>query len=108
MNFKEAKQYFHETPQDTETCLAYYAVLDEAEKLQKAFALACRHLHDEFGLGESGPALQRAILDRVDDEYVCSVCGCTEDDARIVLHFWASEDLCSACAGKDGNNGTIK
>jgi hypothetical protein len=69
-------------------------------------------LYDEMGLASSGPELQRGILDRVDNERVCRLCGCTENNACVgVLGdscSWASEDLCSACAGKDGNNGTIK
>jgi hypothetical protein len=95
-------------------------VKEERDDYQKAFALACRILDDSAGQcpaviyhtgwdecnGETeacgdGPmwgCWQRYIRERVANEGVCRVCGCTEDNAcQPDGSYWVEEDLCSAC-----------
>lgn len=89
---------------------------------QKAFALACRTMGDHIGCpavyisdihspecnGESeqcgNDALwecwQRYFRERVNNEQVCRVCGCTEDNACPGGCCWVEDDLCSACASE--------
>lgn len=80
---------------------------DEKNKLQKGFALACRFIGDNFGsanLGsndEDGEELltwQEYFIDIAENEKVCRVCGCTENNACLCGCYWVEEDLCSACA----------
>lgn len=77
--------------------------------LQKAFALACRFIGDNFGspnLGsndEDGEELlswQDYFIERVENEQVCRVCGCTENNACLGGCHWVEEDLCSQCVDK--------
>jgi|GEM_PF-1161361 len=92
-------------------------------RMEKAFALLCRVLDDFAGLapcqvrqtdwpecdGESGQCgdrpiwqcWQKYILERVDAEPVCRVCGCTQDNACQGGCYWVAPDLCSACAAAD-------
>lgn len=72
---------------------------DQINNLQKAFALACRVLGDELYCGR-WELWQRHILERVEDEQVCRVCGCTQDNACAGGCCWVEEDLCSRCAAK--------
>ena len=92
--------------------------------MAKAFALLCRELDDFAGLapcqvrqidwpecnGESEQCgdrpiwqcWQKYILERVDTEQVCRICGCTDNNACPGGCYWAKPDLCSACAEQDG------
>lgn len=86
----------------------YIAVNKKLEEMywdtQKAFALACRFF--EGGPEEGGPGdwrlLQRHFMERVQNEQVCRVCGCTQDNACLDVIslepcIWAELDLCSHC-----------
>lgn len=100
---------------------------DEASKamndLQKAFALACRLLGDDWGCpadiarvdwwpecnGEAGSCgdddiwkcWQKYFLERVDQEPVCRICGCTQENACPGGCYWVEPDLCSGCANPE-------
>lgn len=89
-------------------------------RMAKAFALLCRVLDDFAGPspcqvrqtdwpecnGESEQCgdrpiwqcWQKYILERVDAEPVCRVCGCTQNNACPGGCYWVEPDLCSACA----------
>lgn len=80
---------------------------DEKNKLQKAFALACRFIEDNFGSSNLGSndedsedllSWQDYFINRAEDEQVCRVCGCTKNNACLGGCYWVEEDLCSACA----------
>ncbi|MEL7656176.1 MAG: hypothetical protein AAGU75_09745 [Bacillota bacterium] len=67
--------------------------------MQKAFALACRIMSDNFPiLLPDNQSWQDYILERVQTEPVCRICGCTEDNACSGGCYWAEPDLCSTCA----------
>ncbi len=72
--------------------------IKEAERIQKAFALACRILSEATGDYDRGMDVRATILGAVDTEQVCRVCGCTRDNACPGGCYWVEEDLCSACA----------
>lgn len=71
---------------------------DDGDRFQKAFVLACRLLGD--GRWE---AVQEDLLDTVDTEPVCRVCGCTQHNACPGECHWVEADLCSACAASCGS-----
>lgn len=105
------------------------AQADEAAKainnFQKAFVLACRILGNNYcpaeayndidtkncpdncGLPESNESewncWQKKILDEVESEQVCRVCGCTQDNACPGGCYWVEEDLCSKCVERSGD-----
>lgn len=68
----------------------------EGTRLDKAFALACRQLQEFSGIAWQG--LRKEILSIVDNEPVCRICGCTQNNACDGGCYWAEEDLCSSCA----------
>jgi len=100
------------------------AAVEGEKRMAKAFALLCRELDDFAGLapcqvrqidwpecnGESEQCgdrpiwqcWQKYILERVDTEQVCRICGCTDNNACPGGCYWAKPDLCSACAEQDG------
>lgn len=92
---------------------------DGIVNLQKAFALACRILEDtmdcpaadcgyawpecygerdECGAVDRWECWQRYLLERAENEAVCRVCGCTQDNACKGGCSWIEPDLCSSCA----------
>lgn len=72
--------------------------VDGRDELQKALALACRMISDNFPACLSdNQSWQDYILERVRTEPVCRVCGCTEDNACPGGCYWVEPDLCSAC-----------
>ena len=93
-----------------------------ASDMQKGFALACRFIADNTECPgvysninfpectEENPSncedmkrlkcWQGFFLYRVQNEPVCRVCGCTENNACPGGCWWAEDDLCSACAEK--------
>jgi len=95
-----------------------FDVTAERDKLRKAFALACRIFGDNFccpletyqerfpGCNgktkacrdiEEWNCWQRHFLYIADNEQVCRVCGCTEDNACPGGCSWVEPDLCSRC-----------
>lgn len=96
------------------------AAQQTGNRMAKAFVLLCRVLDDFVVLapcqicktdwpecnGESEQCgdrpiwqcWQKYILERVDAEPVCRVCGCTQDNACPGGCYWVAPDLCSACA----------
>lgn len=66
--------------------------LTEQRRLKKAFALACR----VFG-GDEWRTVQCELLEKVDSEPICRVCGCTHDNACRGGCYWVEPDLCSRC-----------
>ena len=102
----------------------FTAFQQESNRMAKAFALLCRVLDDFAGLppcqvrqmdwpecnGESEQCgnrplwqcWQKYILEQVDAEPVCRVCGCTQHNACPGGCYWVEPDLCSACAESDG------
>lgn len=73
----------------------------ERDELQKAFALACRILGDNYDY--DWKTWQGEITGRVATERVCRVCGCTYENACPGGCSWVEEDLCSACAEEAEN-----
>jgi hypothetical protein len=83
--------------------------------LQKAFALACRILEDNFGgllMSDEDPqSWQEHLLERAENEQICRVCGCTQENGCPEGCWWVEPDLCSSCAerikeeggGEDGD-----
>lgn len=90
----------------------------ENTKLKKAFTLACRYLADNLdcpavdedadfvecngemdncGDGELWECWQRYFTEKIENEAVCRVCGCTQYNACAGGCSWVEEDLCSAC-----------
>lgn len=81
--------------------------IEQTDKLQKAFALACRFLEDCNFIDppledaeelEGHNNWQKYFLERVESEPVCRVCGCTQDNACPGGCYWVEPDLCSKCA----------
>lgn len=89
----------------------------DERNLQKSVALACRILSDYVGY-PAGPVnfgwpndsgdlkelerppwqcWQEYIMERVSNEPVCRVCGCTQNNACLGGCFWVEDDLCSRC-----------
>jgi len=110
--------------EDYEDCGLSPEQVSEAQaeniKIKKAFALACRILsdyldcpaadgdanfpecngeNDECGAGALWECWQRYIIERVENEPVCRVCGCTQYNACEGGCYWVEPDLCSKCAG---------
>lgn len=95
---------------------------NDTKKLQKSFALACRFISDNLDCPKSYTNMdfrgcnrepnecghisrrwdcwQRYFRQRVENEQVCCVCGCTEDNACSDGCWWVKDDLCSACNDK--------
>ncbi len=78
--------------------------------LQKAFALACRFLSDYLGcppecegvpekckVKDTWQCWQRYLQNRAENEGVCRMCGCTQDNACEDGCYWVEPDLCSHC-----------
>lgn len=107
-------------PEFTEALRDGANAIEQTDKLQKSFALACRILDDEMccpyyvfdGIdwpecdGETGSCgdrgkwecWQKYFKERVDAEQVCRVCGCTQNNACPGGCSWVEPDLCSDCA----------
>jgi hypothetical protein len=97
------------------------------DRLQKAFALACRLLEDSYcpadvyqdvnvedcpeNCGEpdceerAWRCWQKKLLEIVDAEPVCRVCGCTQNNACPGGCSWVEPDLCSSCAEENESGG---
>ncbi len=94
-------------------------LMKEADKIKKAFALACRALSNTLGCpagdgdfvfpecnGETGECgdgeywgcWQRYFTELTENEAVCRVCGCTQYNACDGGCYWVEPDLCSKCA----------
>jgi len=93
---------------------------DDSHDMQPAFVLACRILADLYGCpfaggtvpylpecsGENGSCRdasvwvcwQKYLLERVNAEPVCRICGCTDYNACPGCCSWVEQDLCSFCA----------
>lgn len=117
MNFKQAKETLYNTQHEPEVAEAIGIVLDMAERLQRALALASRTIYDkddcpftcvsvswpECGkpsCGYRGPECwQRYFRERARTEKICRVCGYTEDNAGLEC-TWVEDDLCNRCAEK--------
>lgn len=99
-------------------------VLDYVDKLQKAFALACRYISDncphlfeditDAHYAVRNPDsmkerpwfyLQRYFTDIAMTEPVCRVCGCTQYNPCPDSCSWADMDLCSDCVGIKNESG---
>ncbi len=85
----------HEHNCSTHGCAIIQEAAEQLARLQKAFALACRILGDD-----GWARWQEHIMERVDGEQVCRVCGCTQDNACLGGCCWVEDDLCSQCAAK--------
>lgn len=97
----------------------------DAKDTQKAFVLSCRFLADAIGCpkihtedaeisncaveGENvekcekedqWECWQRYFLERIFNEQVCRVCGCTQENACPGGCWWVEDDLCSSCCEK--------
>lgn len=110
----------------TETERQLSTAVENEGRMAKAFALLCRMLDDFAGVppchvrqidwpecnGESEQCgdrpiwqcWQKYILEQVDAEPVCRVCGCTEGNACQGGCYWVEPDLCSACAQPGGDS----
>lgn len=107
-------------PEFVEALQAGADAIEQADKLQKAFALACRIISDEmvcpvdtFGIswpecdGETGICGDRAqwkcwqkyLQERVESEQVCRICGCTQDNSCPGGCRWVAPGQCSSCMG---------
>jgi hypothetical protein len=104
--------------------------IEPDNRLQKAFALACRLLDDYScpadvyqdvnvedcpeNCGEpdceerAWRCWQKKLLEIVDAEPVCRVCGCTQDNACPGGCSWVEDDLCSCCAEKKGDGQNVE
>ena len=98
----------------------YQQMAIDRSTAEKAFALACRKLSDDYGCpaekndcdfpecegeteacGDAGmwECWRKFFLHTVETEQVCRVCGCTQDNACPGGCYWVEDDLCSECAG---------
>lgn len=120
MNYKTARETLYNTQLEPFVAQAVGLVLDTADRLQRALALASRTIDDyldcpfsnlaknmqvwrecgKSACGHTGPECwQRYFRERARSEQICRVCGCTENNAFKDGCDWAEPDLCSVCAG---------
>ncbi len=117
MNFKQAKEVIYNAKLEPNAAEAVGVLMDMAERLQRALALASRTIFDkddcpfsyfpvswpECGrqnCGYKGPECwQRYFRERARTDRICRVCGYTEDNAGLEC-TWVEDDLCSRCAEK--------
>lgn len=95
------------------------AVEKENERLRKAFVLACRVIEDSLdcpaadagadwpeccgeldqcGDRDKWECWKKYFRERSENEQICRVCGCTQENACDGGCWWVEPDLCSRCA----------
>lgn len=92
------------------------------ETYGKAFALACRTIGDNHACPgcdlegtdqckragmdaalSSWKCWQEYLLSCVENEGICRICGCTNDNACDGGCSWVEDDLCSSCVVKEND-----
>jgi hypothetical protein len=117
MNSKQAKEILYNTKHDPDVAEAVGTILDMAERLQRALALASRQIYAENDCpatchpmpwpecgkpicGRRGPECwQRFLRERARNERVCRICGYTDKSDGLKC-TWVEDDICSRCVEK--------
>ena len=129
MNYKAAKETLYNTQLEPLVAQAVGVLLDTADRLQRALALAS-HMVDDYSncpfcffpenwagwpecaktiCGYKGPECwQRYFRERARSEQICRVCGCTQDNACEGGCSWEEPDLCSSCAAKSAGKNRME